>query len=300
MNTGIKIPTLLGIGILLVGLFGGVFLVSQNQLVIFQTKAVKSVEPQKITLTNLSGNSASIYWQTSEESPGFIEAGTTPSLGLTFADVRDQGAPQPHKIHFVTLSNLAPNTVYYYKIVSGSTSYPTGKPSTFETPTAIKTTTTPPLIGQVVDTNLQPIDEALISLNIPGASNLTTVTKISGNFILPLTDLYNLVPNTSASLIVFNEEKSSKVNLKLPYPQTTLPQIILGQDIDLTLLESSPSSSTLVKYDLNKDGMVNALDAGMVFNDFGKKGKNISGDLNQDGVVDQKDVDLLNVPLPTP
>ncbi|MDO8638343.1 MAG: fibronectin type III domain-containing protein [Candidatus Daviesbacteria bacterium] len=293
MNTGIRIPTLLGIGVLLVGLFGGVFLVSQNQLSIFQTKASKSSEPKKITLANLSGNSASIYWQTDESSPGFIEAGDSPSLGLTFNDDRDIGAPQTHQLHFVTLNNLTPDTTYYYKIVSGSSSFPLDNPLTFKTLSTTETSPTPPLIGQIVDVNLQPISEALINLSIPGTSNLATITKLSGNFILPLTNLSNL-ENTSTTLIVFNGEKSSKINLKLPYPQTTLPQIILGQDIDLSASESTNSSPLTVKYDLNNDGVVNALDAGIVFGNFGKKGKNILGDLNKDGIVDQKDIDLLN------
>ncbi len=301
MNTGIKIPTILGIGVLLVGLVGGVFLVSQNQLAVFQTKAAKSVEPQKITLANLSGNSAAIYWQTEEESPGFIEAGPGPSLGLTFGDDRDMGAPKSHKLHFVTLTNLSPDTTYYYKIVSGSTSYPLDNPLSFKTPATIESSSNSPLIGQIIDMSKQPINEALISISIPGAANLATITKVSGNFILPLTTLYNqemnkpfdLISNPAASLTVFDGEKSSRINFKLPFPDNSLPQIILGQDADVTPSVSSPSATISVKYDLNKDGTLNALDAGIVFNDFGKKGQNILGDLNGDGVVDQKDIDIL-------
>lgn len=293
MNTGIiKIPTILGIGVLLVGLVGGVFLVSQNQLAVFQTKAAKSAEPQKITLANLSGNSASIYWQTEEESSGFIEAGPGSSLGLTFGDDRDSGAPKPHKLHFSTLTNLTPNTTYYYKIVSGTNSYPT-QPLSFKTPENIQNSPNSPLIGQIVDVNSQPVNEALVILDITGNSNLATITKVSGNFILPLTSLSDLSTNPNATLTVFNGEKSSRINLKLPFTQNSLPQIILGQDTDLVPLESSNSAELPIKYDLNKDGVVNALDAGIVFNNFGKKGKNIIGDLNGDEVVDQKDVDIL-------
>lgn len=299
MNTGIKIPTLLGIGILLVGLIGTVFLVNQNQLVIFQTRAVKSSEPKNITLVNLSGNSAAVYWQTDDESPGFIEAGPGPSLGLTFGDTRDQGTPKPHKLHFATLTNLSPNTTYYYKIISGTNSYPS-QPLSFKTPELIQNFPNSPLIGQVVDENLQPVNEALINLTIPGAQHLATITKLSGNFILPLTSLYaqemnknfDLSLNTHATLTIFNEEKSSRVSLKLPFIQTSLPQIILGQDLNLLPLESSNSAS--LKNDLNGDGIINSMDRGIILKNFGKKGKNILGDLNQDEIVDQKDVDILN------
>lgn len=293
MNTAIKIPTLLGLGVLLVGLVGGVFLVSQNQLAIFQTRAAKSPEPQKITLANLSANAASVYWQTDGESTGFIEAGPGPSLGLTFKDDRDTGTPKPHKLHFVTLNNLTPNTTYYYKIVSGTNSYP-NQPLSFKTLENFSSFTNSPLIGQIVDNNLQPVDEALISLSLPETQNLATITKVSGNFILPLTNLSDLSSNPGAVLTVFNGEKSSRINLKLPFITNSLPQIILGQDIDLIPSESSTSALPLIKNDLNEDGVVNALDLGIIFNNFGKKGQNIVGDLNQDGTVDQNDIDILN------
>lgn len=293
MNKGTRIPTLLGIGVILIGLTGGVFLVNQNQLTIFQTKATKSSVPQKITVANLSGNSASIYWQTDENTSGFVEAGPGPTLGLTFRDDRDTEAPKPYKLHYTTLTNLSPNTTYYYKIVSGTNTYP-AQPLTFKTPESVVNFPNSPLIGQVIDENLQPVSEALISLNLPGNPNLATITKISGNFILPLVNLPDLSSNPNAVLEIFNEEKSSKINLKLPFTQTSLPQIILGQDINLIPLESSNSASNSIKYDLNEDGVVNALDAGIVFGNFGKKGKNITGDLNKDEIIDQKDVDLLN------
>lgn len=293
MNNSIRIPTLLGLGVLLVGLLGGVLLVSHNQLTVFQTKATKYVEPQKITVTNLSGNSASIYWQTDEPVPGFIKAGLDSSLNLAFSDDRDQGAPKPYKLHFVVLNNLSPNTTYYYKIFSGTNSYPS-QPLSFKTSENIVNSPNSPIIGQVVDENLQPVGEAFINLSIPGSPDLVTITKVSGNFILPLTNLANLSSNPQAVLTVFNGEKSSKINLTLPFTGSSLPQIILGQNLDLSSQESTSSSLLDVKYDLNKDGLVNALDAGIVFNDFGKKGKNILGDLNQDNVVDQKDVNILS------
>ncbi|MDO8570027.1 MAG: fibronectin type III domain-containing protein [Candidatus Daviesbacteria bacterium] len=293
MNTGFKIPTLLGLGVLLIGLLGGVFLVSRNELAVFQTKATKFVEPQKITVTNLSGNSATIYWQTNEPSPGFIKAGqSSSSLDLIFNDDRDTGTPKPYKLHFVTLINLSPNTTYYYKIFSGTNSYP-NQPLSFKTSTDVPSSPNSPLIGQVVDENSQPVTEAFVNLSIPGSSDVTTITKVSGNFILPLTSLADLSSNPQAVLTVFSGEKSSKINLILPFAKNSLPQIILGQDLDLSAQESTPSPTSTVKYDLNNDRMVNALDAGIVFNNFGKKGKNILGDLNKDEIVDQKDVDIL-------
>lgn len=316
----LRIPTLLGLAILIIGLVGGVFLATQGQVGSFRTKAATEGMPQNITVANISANSVSIYWQTKEAVPGFIQAGLSPSLGLVFRDERDPQAPKPHKLHFVTLNNLTPDTTYYYKISSGPTLYPANKTLSFKTAPAYPFSKEEqfnqgqPVIGTVIDLNSNPIDEALVVLEIPGAQNLATITKVAGNFVVPLKNLYNQTldkafttqeASLSATLTVFNLQSSSKVILPLPV-KTILPPVTLGKDVDLTtFFTASPSASRApIKYDLNKDGVVNALDASIIFKNFGpvkKTSNNLEAkeaDLNQDGVVDQKDIEIISPFIP--
>lgn len=305
MNSEKRIPTILGLGVLIAGLVGGVLLVTTNQ--IFKTRAGSSDTPKSIALANLSETSASIYWQTDQPTTGFIQAGPSTALGLTFRDERDTQAPQPHQLHFITLNNLTPNTLYYYKISSGAVTYPPGEPFSFKTPTD-KTTplNLPPLIGTIMDSGSQPVTEAIVTLELPEAQSLAAITKVAGNFILPLAEIRNqdLVENLafpesglSGKLTVFNQTKLSNIIIKLPFTATTLPQITLGQDLDLSSPPASPAA-TNSRYDLNSDGVVNSLDLSIVIKNRGKNPKNKQADLNGDNIVDQKDVDIINRFIP--
>src|SRR3989344_3638334 len=305
MNFEKRIPTILGLGVLVAGLVGGVLLVTTNQ--IFKTRASSSDTPKSIALANLSEAGASIYWQTEQPTTGFIQAGPSAALGLKFRDERDIQAPEPHQLHFITLNNLTPNTIYYYKIGSGGLTYPPGEPFSFRTP-ADKTAPSnlPPLIGTIMDSDSQPVTEAIITLELPEAQSLAAITKVAGNFILPLTEIRNrdmaenlTFPESglSGKLTIFNQTKLSSVIIKLPFAATTLPQITLGQDLDLSSPPASPSA-TNARYDLNTDGVVNSLDLSIVIKNRGKNPKNKQADLNGDNVVDQKDVDIINRYIP--
>lgn len=294
MISEIKIPTLLGLGFLVIGLALGVFFVTRNQLLIFKTQAAPEAVPEKITVANLSANSVSIFWQTKEAVTGFIQAGTSNSLGLTFRDDRDTGVPKPHILHFVNLTNLQPDTTYYYKINSESNIYPNNTPLTFKTAPSSGSSFFQPIIGTIINTSLQPVDEAFVIIDAGQNKLLATVTKIAGNFILPLTLLPNpQTPDFTADLIIFDAVKSSRVTLKLPAAKS-LPPIVLGQDLDLTAsYNPSPSPTPAFVYDVNGDGVVNSLDLSTVYKNSGKNFKNPKADINQDGVVDDKDVKLL-------
>lgn len=310
-----RIPTILGLGVLLAGLAGGVLLVTTNQ--IFKTRANTSDTPQSIALANISGSQISIYWQTDQPTTGFVQAGPTTALGLTFRDERDSQSPEPHQLHFITLENLTPDTVYYYKVSSGANTYPPGEPFSFKTPTGkTSPSNSPPLIGTVLDSDSQPVTEAMVTLELPDAQSLAVVTKLAGNFILPLAEIRNrdLVESftfpeagLSGKLTVFNRTKRSDVIIELPFTATTLPQITLGQDLDLSSPPASPSTAA-TRYDLNADGVVNSLDLSTVIKNQGplrqsaseasKNPKNERTDLNGDGVVDQKDIDIINRYIP--
>lgn len=306
MNSGIRIPTILGLGVLAAGLIVGVFLMTNNKFLSFRTQASPATEPKNVTIANVSDTSASIYWQTDDPAPGFIHTGTGPSLDITVKDERDLDNPSNRLFHFVTLNKLTPNTTYFYRIISGAMVYPQGEPLSFTTSSPQEILSLTPIIGAVLDENQQPIAEAIVTLDIPGAQNLATVTKTAGNFILPLSRILTqdltaslILPESSinATLTVFNNEKSSRVTLQLPLQEQTLPVLILGQNIDFTPEAVSPTTSFSI-YDLNKDGVVNSLDLATLRSTTGKDLKLEDADFNRDGVIDQKDADILSKFIP--
>lgn len=309
----IKIPTLIGLGVLLVGLAGGVYLTTQNQ--ILKTRAAASFAPKNVNVYNLSASSAAIFWQTDEAVTGFVQfVQAETSEKSIYRDDRDVNTPQPHKLHFVTLTNLTPNTTYSYQIYSGEIIYP-NTPATFTTLSPTETLNWNPVVGIILNADNRPADEALIVLELANAQKQATVTKMGGNFIMPLSNLRtadllkifsgNNTPH-KAKLIISSPQSSSRVSIFVPSENPSLPPVILGKDADLTQNSThqkpttTPISVEIQKYDLNSDSIINATDISIILKNFGdiKNNASVSAekqkmDLNKDGAIDQKDVNLI-------
>ncbi|MDD2822656.1 MAG: fibronectin type III domain-containing protein [Candidatus Daviesbacteria bacterium] len=307
VNNGIiKIPTLLGMGVLLIGLVGGVFLVTQNQTL--KSKAAVSSEPKNVNVVNINSTSVSIYWQTDEQTTGFIKAGIAQQERKLFLDDRDLASPAPHKLHFVTLTNLQPETTYYYQIYSGAITYPK-EALNFKTIAEAQSVNWPPLVGTIINENNSVLDEAIIILNLPEAQKLATITKTGGNFILPLSGIRlqnsTTQSSTQAKLDILGIASTAEATVLIPPQETSLPPIKLGTSVDLTQInkttpqitpKTSSLSAEMVKFDTNSDGVINFTDLSLILQNFGSlsdKTKNPKADLNNDKVIDQKDANLL-------
>ncbi len=299
-----KIPTILGLGIIVIGIITGVFLTLQEQ--IFTSKASTSINAQNITLTNISDTEVTISWQTSIPTPAFVTLGITNPNEITALDNRDTnppaGGPKPHSIHYVTIKNLLPKTTYQYKIISGKVSsevskFTTAIPLQFQTGFR-------PIIGSVLDGN-KPLEEGIAYLSIADATTQSSQVKSSGNFLIPISqirnidllDVYPLIEDTNVKLTILSSKGQATAIFKLRDAGKGLPPIKLGEDADLNSLLSSPppvSNQDLDKYDLNGDGIINSADNSIVLGNQGRNPKNKKADLNGDGVVDQKDLDLMS------
>ncbi|MDO8429489.1 MAG: fibronectin type III domain-containing protein [Candidatus Daviesbacteria bacterium] len=262
-----KIPTLLGLGVLVAGLTTGVILVSTNQ--IFQSQASPTFEPLGVEVSNISDTQATISWSTQSPISGFIKASKESSLDQSYKDDRDESAPENHQSHFVTIRNLTPKTTYYFKIQSGTTLYPSTDPLTFTTAAEVLTQNLLPIIGQVLTPDYLPADDVILLLNIPGGQKLASITKSGGSFILPLAQLLteDLSTNfllsetqTIAELFIVSPSGKSKVELELPLSDSEIPPIVIGQDQILASDESTATPTPTPKLDVNDDGVINSVD----------------------------------------
>src|SRR3990170_7422878 len=133
-----RIPTLLGIFLLLVGITGGVYLVELGPQSL-TTRAGPEVTPSEVTITNITDHSFTVSWFTETAALGLVRYGTQPSpLDLSALDDRDTGQGSSHtsSTHHVTVENLSEQTTYYFELVSGtgSTSFTNnGQPYTITT-----------------------------------------------------------------------------------------------------------------------------------------------------------------------
>lgn len=278
-----KIPTLLGLSIIIVGLVAGLTLVFKNQT--FLIKASPDITPLNITTSNIEDSRATISWQTSVETNGFITFGKDTTTEQTVTDDRDNSTPKKYKTHHVTLKNLTPKTTYLFTIGGAKKNYSFSTASSTNSQNNLK-----PIIGSVSD-NGKPLNSGIVYLTTEGAATQSTIIKNLGNFIIPIINIRTLDLSQVAEFtqetvfklkIISENEKSTTVIFTLKDAEVPLGPFILGQDLDLT---AEAETSTFSKFDLNRDNLINSSDYAMI-----SKNK---VDLNSDGVVNQKDLDLM-------
>lgn len=299
----LKIPTLLGLGVILIGIIGGVILTLREQ--IFISQASPDVTAQNITLSNISDTEATLSWQTSAPAISFVTFGQTNPNEQTVLNDKDSSQvatkPTAHLIHYASIKNLTSKTTYQYKIITGKI---TSNVAKFTTAIPIEQQVEfRPIIGSVLDKG-KPLEEGVVYLSIANASLQSAQVK-AGNFLIPLsqirtTDLSESFPlneDTIGKLTVISEKGNVNALIKLRNSSSPLPPLKLGQDIDLTIestpAPASPAAQEITIFDLNGDNRINAADNAIILQNFGKNPKNKKADLNSDGIVDQKDLDLM-------
>lgn len=298
----LRIPTILGLALVLVGLFAGVFLVLQNQSILTQASADQL--PQDIIVSNIENTRATITWQTKSITSGFVTYGINSSSEQTAIDDRDSSLPKSYHTHHVTLNNLTPETTYQFKIISGKSASEIQK---FTTAPQSPQNNLSPIIGIVIDKD-QTLDDAIAYFLIAGTITQSSPVK-NGNFLLPLSqvrtqDLSSIfIPknDTIGKITVIAPNGSSNVLVRLSDLNGPIGPIKLGETIDLTINQSpsinqpTPTPTTtanpdLSLFDLSGDGIINSSDYAVVLRNFGKNPQNKRADINSDGVVDQKDL----------
>lgn len=311
-----KIPTLLGIVLLIISLVlgVGVYLFRDTQL----EKRRNFLIPKNIELINISESTATITWQTDSEALGEVILVDPDNSELTFKDDRDIKEKKPRTTHFVTLTNLRPQTQYIYRIKNESEIFSNPETQKFSTSQNLEESETAlkPLSGAVVDGTLQPVEGALVFLQIAGAAKHGTYTNKQGNFILPvknllneaLTNYFKFGDETNASLLITHANLSSTVEFTYPPKNSSFETLPLGRNVNLREYLGLKNEEEInipveqvtkvVNYDLNGDGKINSVDLSVILQYFGKRINIDKVDFNSDGVVDEKDIELFTKAIP--
>lgn len=311
-----KIPTLLGMAVILT-------LIALSGLYYYYRPVENqnfSVEISDLKVVNVSDTSATVVWQSFAPAMGQVNYSESESLSESAFDNRDRESTKPRTIHFVTLLNLKPDTTYHYKIKNDAAFYPpeslkfkTAKPLDVE---ELDFSFQKPLKGTILNTNLNPVDESLIFLNIEGAQELATFSSTAGNFVLPLTKVLSsdlsqqltIKPNTQASLFVKKGVLNSEVKINISDKTVNLPPITIGSNLDLMNFEAAPigkitlGTETSGGLDFNNDGRVNSLDLAILRE--AARPETLRGtdtqsrfDINQDGQVNTLDIEAFSQKL---
>jgi len=242
-----KIPTIIGIFILFAGIFAGVFLLKTTQ--IFRIGASGTSIPKDIRTSNLTDSSATISWVTNGQAADFLSWGKTQGNLSEIENESETG--QKFSTHSVTLTGLAADTVYFYKINSDGTNFDnSGIPWQFTTGDVLSgSQSSTSISGSVISASGVASKRAIVYININGYS-LSTLTSDSGSFVLQIgqtrtPDLKSFVEIDRASTLlqVSVEAPDGEVASAQIYPQSAnpIPPLILGQVQDYRSLQPTGS-----------------------------------------------------------
>lgn len=183
-----RIPTLLGILILIGGLVAGVILVNMRQGV--ESQAGPTESPKNIKISNRGSTTFSVSWTTDIPLTGLIKYSEDPTkINTPAGDARDQisGTSQGYTNHSVNVTGLGANKTYYFLIVSGSGTYEdNGKP--FQIRTTAQTIAPPEdvIFGKVVGAGGEAVNGAIVFVEAEGGETLSTITRTDGTWRLNL------------------------------------------------------------------------------------------------------------------
>ncbi len=247
-----RIPTLLGLFIITIGVIITSSLVKSGIIVV--GRATPTDNPEHVRITNVSETSFTVSYTTRDAVVGSITFGKDTSLGNTALDDRDQetGNILPYTTHYITVKNLTPNMKYFFTILSGGTTF-SHEDLPFEVTTGPPLSERPPsqkpIAGKLVLPNGTNPKESIVYVTTHGTQTLSALVKPDGTYILPLNSIRSedltkyatIGDEQTLTMLSLSSEYLS--NAKLFAKQTNpVPTITLSQDYDFTL-STTPTAS---------------------------------------------------------
>lgn len=249
-----RIPTLFGFLILFASLWFTLF--SLRDRITITSRAGPDTVPHNIEITNVSDESISISFITTQPTKGYISFNQTDGSTDLILDDRDKssGNAKEYSSHLITVNRLAPETEYSFKlIVNGKEYLNNGNP--FIVKTLRKLNTPPPsqnpIFGKILRPDGSIANDALVVLKVQNAGTISVLTNDNGEYLVPTNSLrnsnqeyFNLAPQNEIVIQAFWQNLISE--LKTTYSNSSsLPTITLSNEYDFVdkyqLTQSGPT-----------------------------------------------------------
>lgn len=183
-----RIPTLLGVLILLGGLVAGVVLVNSRQGLV--TKAGPTEAPKNVKISNKGSNTFTVSWTTDTPVTGYLNYSENPAkINSPAGDIRDQisGSSQGYTNHYVVVTGLNTEKTIYFMIGSGSQMYDdSGKPFEVRTGKQVIAPQENIITGKVLGADGNPVNGAVVYVEVEGGETLSSMTNGEGVWKLNL------------------------------------------------------------------------------------------------------------------
>lgn len=257
-----KIPTALGLIILIAGLIAGVILV--NNRTSFQSKAGPTESPKNIKITNKGSGTFSVSWTTDIPLTGYLKYSEDPAkITLPAGDVRDQisGTSQSYTNHYVNITGLGANKTIYFLIGSGSQTYnDNDKPFQTRTLASVSAPAEEIISGKIVNGDGSPVNGAIVFVDMEGADTLSTISKNDGSWRLNISTARTkdgklpVIDNQKTLLSIFASAGTSGTATAITNTGKAkpVPDIVIGKN--QSFVESSIDLASLATTNSSKSG----------------------------------------------
>jgi len=207
------------------------------------SKATKKLL-KRLEITNLNPNQATVVWETEGKTTGYILYGeNSQKLTLIALDERDTANNKnKFSFHYVNLKNLSPQKKYFFVIMSDNQVIKKyeNEPFSFYTPGDKLQNKTPTLIyGKVFKETNVSLANAIVFLNLKDYYSLSSFTKETGEFLIPLSVVYSLkdlkpkLPSVEEKVlieIISEEGLKTKVEGKISQLSPIPQPLFIGKD----------------------------------------------------------------------
>lgn len=257
-----RIPTILGLFIILISIGAGVIAFHQGSS--WLLRAEPETIPKQVKITNITDSGFAVSWTTDSQTTGFVKYGSEEKLTFTANDDQDQisGTTGKYFTHYFTLQNLSPTTNYSFKLGSAGKVFDNnGQPYEITTAPTIKTPSPPSDVanGTIMKANGSPVSGAIVYLSLANTTPQSALTKTSGSWVIPLNlarsdnlgdyAAYDKDASIEDILVQGGAEGTATAVATTRY-DSPLPTITLGQNFDfrkpqaeVSLEETPPAAS---------------------------------------------------------
>jgi len=224
-----KIPTILGLVILLAGIIGGSFL--SRRTAIFRSRADTDCSPVNPQITNITHQAFDLSFTTA----------AICSSSLTVAGHLHPG-PENSQTHYFQINGLEADTDYSLVVTSGGRDYQGGS---YQVKTAATPSTAVPnsnlAWGKILNPDGSPASSGIVYVIIPGAVPLSAKITVNGNWNIPLATSFNSAKNNwftppdniQEDIVVISADGTATQVLGNTSRNNPVPDITIGQNLSL-------------------------------------------------------------------
>jgi hypothetical protein len=250
-----RIPTLVGL-LLVIAMVGTVVFFTERALRA-PSGAAGSHAPRQTKITNVTDTSFSVSWTTESPATGTILVSAPGRTNRIYYDERDSGGKLgSYTSHMVTVRDATASTDYTIKLMSNGKQFIQGeKPYELRTPTTLPPNPSglEPAYGTIRTTAGTAADGALVYLTIVGGQELSALTKPTGLWLIPLTqvrtaDLQSFLPTLERmDEAIFVTHESGEITATTDsLNDSPVPEMTIGQVHDFRRLNANKPTNNPV------------------------------------------------------